>query len=64
MFLETICSSSPSLSQGVAVGVGEIDEQTLEALAETRRELEKTKAELAAVREENSDLQGRLNQFA
>ena len=57
-------SLSLSLSQGVAVGVGEIDEQTLEALAETRRELEKTKAELAAVREENSELKGRLDQFA
>jgi len=49
---------------GVAVGVGEVDEQTLEALAETRRELEKTKAELATAREENLHLRESLNQHA
>jgi len=46
---------------GVAVGVGEFDEQTLEELAETRRELEKTKAELATAREENSQLRERAS---
>jgi len=49
---------------GVAVGVGEIDEVTIEALEETRRELEKTKAELATAQEENKKLKERLNQSA
>jgi hypothetical protein len=48
---------------GVAVGVGEVDEETAEALAETRRELEKTKAELATVQDENLELRASLNQF-
>jgi len=48
---------------GVAVGVGEIDEATIEALAETRRELDKTKVELASAREENLELRQRLDQF-
>ena len=59
MFLQVI-SSSILFYKGVAVGVGEIDEQTLEALAETRRELESTKLELATAREENSELKRRL----
>lgn len=48
---------------GVAVGVGEIDEATLETLAETRRELDKTKAELAAVRQENLDLRQEFDKY-
>jgi polysaccharide deacetylase 2 family uncharacterized protein YibQ len=50
--------------QGVAVGVGEIDEATIEALEDTRRELEKTKVELATAQEENKKLRERLNQSA
>ena len=50
-----------SLYQGVAVGVGEIDEATIELLEETRRELEKTKVELAAVQEENKKLKEKLD---
>jgi len=46
---------------GVAVGVGEIDERTIEFLEETRRELEKTKVELATVQEENKKLKERLD---
>jgi len=48
---------------GVAVGVGEIEEETVEALAETKHKLEETQLELAIVREENSQLRQRLNQF-
>ena len=50
-----------SLYQGVAVGVGEIDEATIELLEETRRELDKTKVELAAVQEENKKLKEKLD---
>lgn len=59
------CFSNDKLifHQGVAVGVGEIDEATIEALAEARRELDKTKVELAAAREENLELRQRLDQF-
>jgi len=46
---------------GVAVGVGEIDEETIELLEDTRRELEKTKVELATAQEENKKLKERLN---
>jgi len=46
---------------GVAVGVGEIDEATIEALEDTRRELKKTKVELATAQEENKKLKERLN---
>jgi len=46
---------------GVAVGVGEIDEATVELLEETRRELAKTKAELATEQEENKKLKARLD---
>jgi hypothetical protein len=46
---------------GVAVGVGEIDERTIELLEETRRELEKTKVELATAQEENKKLKEKLN---
>jgi len=49
---------------GVAVGVGEIEEATVEALEDTRRELEKTKVELATAQEENKKLRERLNQSA
>ena len=49
------------LYQGVAVGVGEIDEATIELLEETRRELEKTKVELATVQDENKKLKERLD---
>jgi hypothetical protein len=46
---------------GVAAGVGKIDEATIELLEETRRELEKTKAELATAQEENKNLKEKLN---
>jgi hypothetical protein len=46
---------------GVAVGVGEIDEATIEILEDTRRELERTKVELATAQEENKKLKERLN---
>jgi len=46
---------------GVAVGVGEIDEATIELLEETRHELERTKAELATAQEEIKKLKEKLN---
>jgi len=47
---------------GVAVGVEEIEEETAKALVETRRELDRTRLELATIREENWELKQRLNQ--
>lgn len=47
---------------GVAVGVDELEATTVEALIDTRRELEKTKLELATALEDNSKLRQRLNE--
>ena len=45
----------------MAVGIGEIDEETIHLLEETRHELHKTKAELATAQEENKKLKERLD---
>jgi len=49
---------------GVAVGAGEIGEEDERALADTRRELERTKAALADALEKNRGLSQRLGSVA
>ena len=46
--------------QGIAVGAGEIEEQVLEELEQTKRQLEGSTAALAKAREENRKLRGRV----
>jgi len=48
---------------GVAVGAGEIEEQTAELLSDTQAELTKTKADLDQARQENLVLRQKLSQF-
>ncbi|KII88625.1 hypothetical protein PLICRDRAFT_161901 [Plicaturopsis crispa FD-325 SS-3] len=47
---------------GVAVGAGELQEETYEDLEQTRRKLEETVKELEAVRAENNALRERIGQ--
>ncbi|PPQ83343.1 hypothetical protein CVT25_003982 [Psilocybe cyanescens] len=47
---------------GVAVGAGELEEETARALEETRSELEEVKAELNKTLEENTILKAKLQQ--
>lgn len=49
---------------GVAVGAGELQEETYEDLEQTRRKLEETVKELEAVRAENNALRERIAQQA
>lgn len=45
---------------GIAVGAGELEEDTAKDLAELGRELGRTKRELSAAQEENKQLRSRL----
>jgi len=45
---------------GIAVGAGEVEEQVLEELEETKRQLEGSTAALAKAREENRKLRARV----
>jgi len=45
---------------GVAVGAGEIEEDTLKELAQVKRELEGSRSALAQTREENQELRARV----
>ncbi|KAN0133804.1 hypothetical protein V8E53_008528 [Lactarius tabidus] len=45
---------------GVAVGAGEIQEDTLKELAQVKRELEKSRTALARTQEENQELRARV----
>lgn len=45
---------------GIAVGAGEVEEEVLEELDETKRKLEGTSAALAKAREENRKLRARV----
>ena len=47
-------------SAGVAVGAGEIQEDTLKELAKVKRELEESRSTLVQTREENQDLRARV----
>ena len=47
-------------SAGVAVGAGEIEEDTLKELAKVKRELEESRSTLVQTREENQDLRARV----
>lgn len=49
-----------SLSLGVVVGAGEVEEEVLKELEETKRRLEGTTAALAKAREENRKLRARV----
>ena len=46
--------------QGIAVGAGEVEEQVLEELEQTKRQLEGSAAALAKAREENRKLRSRV----
>ncbi|KAF8274972.1 hypothetical protein EI94DRAFT_1712101 [Lactarius quietus] len=45
---------------GVAVGAGEIEEETIKELAQAKRELEKFRTALAQTQEENQELRARI----
>ena len=52
--------SLTATEQGIAVGAGEVEEQVLEELEETKRQLEGSTAALAKAREENRKLRARV----
>lgn len=51
------------ISIGVAVGAGEIEDETIQELAETKKQLEVTKSALSQAEEENQQLRARLVTF-
>ena len=46
--------------KGVAVGAGELEEETYKELAQTKRELEESRSALARAQDENQELRARL----
>lgn len=53
-------STLMTLQLGIAVGAGEVEEEVLKELEETKRKLEGTTAALAKAREENRKLRARV----
>lgn len=49
-----------SPSQGIAVGAGEIEEETVKELEDTRRRLDKANKDLEQLQDENTKLRARL----
>lgn len=62
-FLYTYSTTNRRPLLGVAVGAGELQEETAEELAETRAELSDTKAKIQDLQEEIFLLKQRLRQF-
>lgn len=55
-----VIRSLTAAEQGIAIGAGEVEEQVLEELEQTKRQLEGSTAALAKAREENRKLRARV----
>lgn len=60
VILSHSCDFKLFRQSGVAVGAGEVEEETAKALTETRQELEEVTRHLTLVRDENQQLRVRI----